>query len=190
MPRGVYERSEEHKRKLSKAHKGKKQSESTNKKRSKSLKGHIVSEETRKRISNAKQGTIPWNKGLTKKTNAVVRKIGESLKDKKHSEEHKRKNSEARKGKKNYRWKGGKTITKEGYIEILKPNHPFANCRGYIFEHRLVMEKEIGRYLKPEEVVHHIDGNPANNAEKNLKLFACTNEHTAFHNNQKLTKMH
>jgi hypothetical protein len=43
------------------------------------------------------------------------------------------------------------------------------------------MEKHLGRYLKPEEVVHHIDGNPGNNVLDNLMLFPNDGEHSAHH---------
>jgi len=74
-------------------------------------------------------------------------------------------------GSESVNWKGGKSIDKRGYIYIKSPKHPLANSRGYVFEHRLVMEKSLGRYLKIEEVVHHIDGNRFNNVINNLKLF-------------------
>lgn len=45
------------------------------------------------------------------------------------------------------------------------------------FAHRVVMERRLGRYLTEGEVVHHRDGNPANNAEDNLQLFASQAEH-------------
>ena len=34
-------------------------------------------------------------------------------------------------------------------------NHPYCTKRGTILEHRLEVEKVIGRYLTPKEVVHH-----------------------------------
>lgn len=60
------------------------------------------------------------------------------------------------KGSKNPRWKNGKYKAKTGYIFILMPEHPFCDRRGYIMEHRLVIEQQIGRYLKLEEVTHHL----------------------------------
>ena len=59
-----------------------------------------------------------------------------------------------------------------GYMLVYVPDHPNATCGGYVLEHRLVMEKKLGRYLTREEVVHHLDDNPANNHPDNLELFA------------------
>ena len=50
-----------------------------------------------------------------------------------------------------------------------------------IDEHRLVMEKHLGRKLTKEEVVHHIDGDKSNNKIKNLKLYPNKKSHTKFH---------
>lgn len=84
-------------------------------------------------------------------------------------------------GSKNGRWKGGKRIDKDGYVLVLKKDHPFADYHGYVREHRLEMEKYLGRYLKPEENVHHVDKNKQNNKIDNLKLYASTSEHQKYH---------
>jgi len=76
-------------------------------------------------------------------------------------------------------WKGGRIVDKSGYILVYMPDHPSANHAGYVREHRLVMEQKIGRPLHPTEVVHHIDGNRANNHPDNLGLFACNRDHLA-----------
>src|SRR3990167_10093917 len=75
------------------------------------------------------------------------------------------------KGKYNSFWHGGITKHKRGYVLIRKPDHPNANSRGYVNEHRLIMEKYLGRYLKHEEVVHHINGIRDDNCLENLELF-------------------
>jgi len=40
----------------------------------------------------------------------------------------------------------------------------------YQYEHILKMEQKLGRSLRPDEIVHHIDGDPNNNALSNLKV--------------------
>lgn len=58
-----------------------------------------------------------------------------------------------------------------GYVLAKAPYHPYANKRGYVPLHRLVMENYLGRYLTPrKELVHHIDGDRSNNNIQNLKL--------------------
>lgn len=80
---------------------------------------------------------------------------------------------------KNPNWRGGKRLH-EGYVEVYCPNHPNANVRKCVYEHQLVMEKRIGRYLKKEEVVHHIDGNKSNNDINNLLLLT-NSDHAKLH---------
>ena len=61
-----------------------------------------------------------------------------------------------------------------GYKQILVDEyHPRKKNRkggNYIFEHILVVEKQIGRFLNDCEIVHHIDGNKQNNSPENLYL--------------------
>lgn len=47
-------------------------------------------------------------------------------------------------------------------------------------EHRLVVEADIGRYLRPDEFVHHIDGDHRNNARANLAVMS-KEAHDALH---------
>ncbi|KKL06274.1 hypothetical protein LCGC14_2597650, partial [marine sediment metagenome] len=63
--------------------------------------------------------------------------------------------------------------TTQGYIMRKVAYHPHATKRGYVPEHRLIMERQLGRLLVPrQELVHHIDGNRSNNALSNLKLLS------------------
>ena len=67
-------------------------------------------------------------------------------------------------------WRGGRHPDTFGYIMIYKPEHPFADNHGCVREHRLIMEKHLGRYLTKQEEIHHIDGNKKNNEISNLLL--------------------
>lgn len=69
-----------------------------------------------------------------------------------------------------HNWKGGRVIDSQGYVRIYKPDHPRAMVSKYVFEHRLVMERNLGRMLDSKEVVHHLDGNKKNNDIENLIL--------------------
>ena len=74
-------------------------------------------------------------------------------------------------------WKGGRIVDKDGYILLYRPDHPHARGGKYVLEHRLIMEAHLGRYLAPEEVVHHKDVNHQNNEWNNLELFATNADH-------------
>jgi hypothetical protein len=89
--------------------------------------------------------------------------------------------SGGQKGNRNGRWNGGREVNDSGYIKVCCPDHPHKDARGYVFEHRLVMEKKLGRYLTEEEVVHHKDCDRKNNRIENLVLFSNQKKHVAWH---------
>ncbi len=82
-------------------------------------------------------------------------------------------------GPKNGCWHGGRRIDDDGYVLILRPDHPDARKSGYILEHRFVMEQAIGRRLGRREVVHHKNRNKQDNRLSNLMLFSSNGIHLA-----------
>lgn len=59
-----------------------------------------------------------------------------------------------------------------GYIVVKAPEGYRGKVmrRGYVYEHRLVFEKKIGRPVRDGELVHHINGDITDNREENLEL--------------------
>lgn len=88
-------------------------------------------------------------------------------------------------------WKSDEKISYYGYRLIRCIDHPFVNCDGFVFEHRLVAEQYLlnddnsvvinnKRYLDPNYIVHHIDFDRLNNDEKNLTIMM-PREHFILH---------
>lgn len=78
------------------------------------------------------------------------------------------------KGEDHPNWNGGRYNHGDGYIVVQVPSDSLfaamADGRNYCLEHRLVMAEHIGRCLLGAEVVHHINGDKADNRIGNLEL--------------------
>jgi uncharacterized protein (DUF1330 family) len=125
------------------------------------------------------------------------------MEGKHHSEATKRRMAQMRKGKHNSPdtefkkgehlrekhpyWKGGRIKDSYGYIILKNTSHPFRAKNNYIREHRLVIEKMIGRYLKRKEPVHHL-GKKSDNRPHKLMAFTSNSAHKRFHKNPKNVK--
>jgi len=88
-----------------------------------------------------------------------------------------------KRGKEHWNWRGGRTKQSNGYFLIkLQPDdffYPSRNRQGYVFEHRLVVAKALGRCLHSWEIIHHkgnkypvgsIENKQDNRYPKNLQL--------------------
>lgn len=100
-----------------------------------------------------------------------------------HSPEARRKISESRNKylmEKHPRWRGGRRINHNGYVEIRNHNHHRSRKNGYVFEHILVAEKMIGRKLFENEIVHHKNEIKTDNRPENLEVLK-RSYHTVLH---------
>jgi len=81
-------------------------------------------------------------------------------------------------GSKHPRWKGGKCKTARGYVLIR------IGSKKYVPEHRLVMEKYLGRKLSTHEITHHKDETfegRSNNSINNLQMMSVSKHITHHH---------
>jgi len=116
-----------------------------------------------KSIQGFQKGHSPWNKGLKITTNTGCthfKKGHQFWLGKKRPNMSKEKHPN---------WKGGKRMA-HGYLTILMPNHPRAVKNGYVKNCYLIMEKHLGRFLKPNEFIHHINHIRNDDRLENLQL--------------------
>ena len=83
-------------------------------------------------------------------------------------------------GENNAHWKGGITLHTKGYVYQYAPDHPNADKRGYVLQHRLRVSEAIGRPLTEDEIIDHIDENKRHNEVYNLHILT-NREHSIRH---------
>ena len=71
-------------------------------------------------------------------------------------------------------------MTRYGYRQILKPEHPRADRNGYVMEHIVEWEQATGVSVPQNCCIHHLNGNKTDNRIQNLCMMQHT-AHTVFH---------
>jgi hypothetical protein len=150
------------------------------------LRGMAKTEQTRRKLSAAKRIDLPEDRlrelhGRRMSCREMAEDFGccqEAIRDRLIELGLERLPAKAR-PEKNYFWQGGYAVDDDGYILEKCPDHPNATKAGYVRQHRLVMEKVLGRYLTPLEVVDHKNRDTSDNEPPNLKLYATNADHLA-----------
>ena len=146
----------------------------------------------------APKGRIPWNKGLTAKTDERVKWIAESKRGIPRPDmignvfrEGIKPTNAFEKGHVGY-W-NGKKMSEEHKKKLseakLGENHPKWKGGSWTTWHlkaRKIAKNHLERELESWEVVHHKDGNPSNNMLGNLQIM-CKKCHYKIHNGEKYT---
>lgn len=132
--------------------------------------GVRFTDEHKKRLSEANMGHTGY-----KHTPEARKKISDSLRTRRWTTQQRERfmNSMRGKyltGKDSPSWKGGRIQKKSGYVLVKSQGHPSADKRGYVREHRLVVEKVLGRILDKNEIVHHKNGIKNDNRPENLEV--------------------
>lgn len=66
------------------------------------------------------------------------------------------------------------------YWYFCDSKHPLAHRSGIVYLHRHVASEKLGRWLRPDEHVHHLDGDKSNNTPDNLVVMT-SSEHSHQH---------
>lgn len=73
------------------------------------------------------------------------------------------------------------TMRHRGYILEWAPKHP-NNVKGYVYQHRLIMERKLNRFLERKELVHHKNHKKSDNRLCNLQVVS-SSQHRTLHAN-------
>ena len=84
-------------------------------------------------------------------------------------------------GQEHWHWRGGRRKVTSGRHNHWMVLHPRSGrASAYVYEHILVAERILGRRLRPNEVVHHINGDGLDNSPSNLRVMT-RREHQTVH---------
>lgn len=76
----------------------------------------------------------------------------------------------------------------KGYRRVLAHGHPRANNTGHVYEHILIAELALGKFLPVKAVVHHHDESLTNNVNANLVICEDNGYHKLLHKRMRVLK--
>lgn len=82
-------------------------------------------------------------------------------------------------------WNGGQFTDADGYVHVLRPDHPRADSIGYVREHILVAEEAMGKPLPEGALIHHVNQDPSDNRPENLVVCPDDAYHMLLHARQR-----
>jgi len=132
--------------------------------------GAPCSTETREKLGKASRG-----RRLSAETRAKMRKAAKA-----RGEQTIAAICEANIANGRYRPIGETRLNSSGYV-MEKVAHRRGELRNWQPQHRVVMERRLGRALTNKECVHHIDGNKTNNKSENLILLSIREHASMIH---------
>jgi len=62
-------------------------------------------------------------------------------------------------------------LNKDGYVYKFAPDSPHVGKNRILYQHRFAMAEHLGRLLRSNELVHHMNGNKSDNRIENLEMF-------------------
>lgn len=77
---------------------------------------------------------------------------------------------------------------KPRYRVAYTPGHPRATSNAWVYEHIVVAERALGKYLPLGAEVHHIDGDKTNNVRTNLVVCQDRDYHQFLHVRTRVVK--
>jgi hypothetical protein len=80
-------------------------------------------------------------------------------------------------------------ITPDGYVMIRCPGHPRPVAGDFQYEHVLIMESHLGRFLIPPEEIHHKNEIKHDNWIENLHLCKDKAEHRRMHRRMRIERL-
>jgi hypothetical protein len=75
------------------------------------------------------------------------------------------------------------------HVRVYLPNHPRATASGEVYAHVVIAEAALGKSLPAGAEVHHVDGDPRNNAPRNLVICENRAYHRLLHARARIVRM-